>query len=58
MSIGSGWEVKEGKAMRIVEITTHFWSSLTDEEKKSIPEKVRTVNKLIDTGRKIAGKGS
>ena len=58
VSTRSGWEVKEGKAMRTVEITTHFWSPLTDEEKKSLPEKVRRVNELIDTGRKIAGKGS
>ena len=58
VSTGSGWEVKEGKAMRAVEITTHFWSPWTEEEKKSLPEKVRTVSKLIDTGRKIAGKGS
>ena len=58
VSTGSGWEVKEGKAMRTVEITTHFWSPLTEEEKKSLPEKVRSVGELIHTGRKIAGKGS
>ena len=58
VSTGSGWEVKEGKTMRTVEITSHFWSPLTEEEKKSLPEKVRTVGELIDTGRKIAGKGS
>ena len=58
VSTGSGWEVKEGKAMRAVESTTYFWSPLTEEEKKSLPEKVRTVSELIDTGRKIAGKGS
>ena len=58
VSTGVGWEVKEGKAMRAVEITTHFWSPLTEEEKKSLPKKVRTVSELIDTGRKIAGKGS
>ena len=37
VSTGSGWEVKEGNAMRAVEITTHFWSPLTEEEKKSLP---------------------
>ena len=58
VSTGSGWEVKRGKAMRTVEIITHFWSPLTGEEKKSILEKVRMVNEMIDTGRKIAEKGS
>ena len=58
MSTRSGWKVKEGKAIRTVEITTHVWSPWTDEEKKSLPEKVRTFNKLIDTGRKITRKGS
>lgn len=58
VSTGSGWEVKEGKAMRVVEITTYLWSPLTDEAKKSLPDKFKMVNELIDTGRKIAGTGS
>lgn len=58
VSTGSGWEVKKGKAMRSAEITTHFWSPLTEEEKKSLLDKVRTVSELIDTGRKTVGKGS
>ena len=58
VSTGSGWEVKEGKAMRAVEITTYLWSPLTDEAKKSSPNKFKMVNELIDMGRNIAGTGS
>ena len=31
VGIGSGWEVSEGKAIRMVEITTHFWTAITEE---------------------------
>lgn len=58
VSTGSGWEVKEGKAMRAVEITTYLWSPRTDEAKKSSPNKFKMVNELIDMGRNIAGTGS
>ena len=38
VGVGGGWEVVEGKAMRMVEVTTHFMTPLTEEEKKSLPE--------------------
>ena len=50
--------MKEEIAIRSVEIPTHFWSPSMEEGKKSLPDKVRTVRELINTGRKIVGKGS
>ena len=47
----------EGKAMRIVEVTIHFKTPLTEEEKKSLPEKIRLVLELVAVKRKAEGLG-
>ena len=39
VGVGGGWEVVEGKAVRMVEVTTHFVTPLTEEEKKSLPKR-------------------
>ena len=46
VGVGGGWEVVEGKAMRMVEVTTYFTTPLTEEEKKSLPEKIRMVSDI------------
>ena len=38
--IGSGLEVSEGKAIRTMEITTYFWTAVTEKEKSKLPKKV------------------
>ena len=55
VGVGGGWEVVEGKAMRTVEVTTHFTTPLTDEEKKSLPEKIRMVSDLVAVKRRAEG---
>ena len=57
VGIGSGWEVSEGKAMRMVEITTHFWTAVTEEEKNKLPNKVGVVADLIEAKRRAEGRG-
>ena len=57
VGIGSGWEVSEGKAMRMVEITTHFWMAVTEEEKNKLPEKVGVVADQIGAKRQAEGRG-
>ena len=57
VGIGSGWEVNEGKAMRVVEVTTHFWTPVTEEEKTKLPEKIGVVANLLAGLRKAEGKG-
>ena len=37
----------EGKAIRMVEVTIHFTTPLTEEEKKSCHEKVRMISDLV-----------
>ena len=57
VGIGSGWEVNEGKAMRTVEVTAHFWTPVTEEEKTKLPEKIGVVANLLAGLRKAEGKG-
>ena len=57
VGIGSGWEVNEGKAMRTVEVTTHFWTPVTEEEKTKLREKIGVVANLLVGLRKAEGKG-
>ena len=57
VGIGSGWEVNERKAMRTVEVTTHFWTPVTEEEKTKLPEKIGVVADLLAGLRKAEGKG-
>ena len=57
VEIGSRWEVNEGKAMRMVEITTHSWTVVTEEEKSKLPEKVGVVADLIGAKRHVEGMG-
>ena len=57
VGIGSGWEVSEGKAIRTVEVTTHFWTAVTEEEKNKLPEKVGVVADLIGAKRQAEGCG-
>ena len=47
----------EGKAMRMVEVTTHFTTPLTEEEKKSLPEKIRMVSDLVAVKGRAEGFG-
>ena len=47
----------EGKAMRMVEVTTHFTTPLTEEEKKSLPKKIRMVSDLVAVKRRAEGLG-
>ena len=49
--------MSEGKAMRTVEITTHFWTAVTEEEKNKLPEKVAVVADLIGAKRRAEGRG-
>ena len=48
--------MSEGKAMRTVEITTHFWTVVTEEEKNKLPEKVGVVADLIGAKRQAEGR--
>ena len=57
VGVGGGWEVVEGKAMRMVEVTTHFVTPLTEEEKNSPPEKIRMVSDLVTIKRRAEGVG-
>ena len=47
----------EGKAIRMVEVTTHFTTPLTEEEKKSLLEKIRMVSDLVAVKRRAEGLG-
>ena len=55
--IGSGWEVNEGKAMRTVEVTMHFWTPVTEKEKTKLPKRIGVVANLLAGLRKVEGKG-
>ena len=57
VGVGGGWKVVEGKTMRMVEVTTHFTTPLTKEEKKSLPEKIRMVSNLVGVKRRAEGLG-
>ena len=37
--VGGGWEVVEGKAMRMVEVTTHFTTPLTERTRSLFPRR-------------------
>ena len=50
--VGEGWKVVKGKAIRMVEVTTHLITPLTEEEKKSLPEKIRMVPDLVAVKRR------
>ena len=52
VGVGGGWELVEGKAMRMVEVTTHFTTPLTEEKKKSLPEPIRMVLDLVAVKRR------
>ena len=43
--------------MRMVEVTTQFVTPLTEEEKKSLPEKIRMVSDLVAIKRRAEGLG-
>ena len=43
--------MSKGKAMRTVEITTHLWTAVTEEEKSKLPKKVGVVADLIGAKR-------
>lgn len=43
--------------MRMGEVTTHFVTPLTEEEKKSLPEKIRIVSDLVAIKRRAEGLG-
>ena len=47
----------EGKAMRMVEVTTHFTTPLTEEETKCLREKMRMVSDLVAVKRRAEGFG-
>ena len=49
--------MSKGKAMRTVEITTHFWTAVMEEEKNKLPEKVGVVADLIGAKRRVEGRG-
>ena len=55
VGVRGGLEVVEEKAMRMVEVTTHFVTPLTEEEKKSLPEKIRMVSDLVAVKRRAEG---
>ena len=57
VGVGGGWAVVEGKAVRMVEVTTHFTTPLTEEEKKTLPEKIRMVSDLVAVKRRAEGLG-
>ena len=52
VEIGSGWEVTKRKAMRMVEITTHFGTTVTEEEQGKLPKKVGVVADPISAKRR------
>ena len=44
VGVGGGWEVVVGKAMWMVEVTTHFMTPFTEKEKKSLPTNIGIVS--------------
>ena len=40
-----------------MEVTTHFWTPVMEEEKKELLEKIRVVVNLLAALKKVAGKG-
>lgn len=52
VGVGVGWQVVEGKAIMMVEITTHFATPLTGVEMKSLPEKMGMVSNPVTVKRK------
>lgn len=48
----------EGKAIRLVEITTHLATPLTEVEKKSFLENLRMVSELVAVQRRAKGWGT
>ena len=57
VGVRGGWEVVEGKAMRMVEVTTHFTTPLTKEEKNPLPQQIRMVSNLVAVKRRAEGLG-
>ena len=57
VGVESGWEEVEGKAIKMVGITTNFAIPLTMEEEKSLTEKMRMVSNLIVVNRRAVELG-
>ena len=55
VGVGGAWEVVEGKAIRMAEVTSHFTTPRTKEEKKSLPKKIRMVLDLVVVKRRAEG---
>ena len=55
VGVAGGWEVVEGKAMRMVEVISHFTTPLTEEGKKLLPEKIWRVSDLVAVKRRAKG---